>query len=928
MLLDRVSERAAISRLLEQARSGRSGALVVRGEPGVGKTALLADAIESAPDFWITRAVGVESEMELAFAGLHQLCAPMLDHVEELPAPQREAIGVAFGLKAGPAPTGFLVGLAVLNLLAEVAAERPVLCIVDDAHWLDSASAQALGFVARRLLAESVVLIIATREPGKEFTGLPELPVAGLRHDAADELLGRVANGPLDEQVRERLIAETRGNPLALLELPRGLTRAELAAGFGVEPGLPARIEDSFQRRLADLSDTTRRFLLVAAAEPLGEPELLCAAAERLGLGQDAMNAVEADGLLEVGDRVTFRHPLVRSAVYRAAAPGDRRAVHRALAEATDPTVDPDRRAWHRARAATKPDEDVAADLERSADRASARGGCAASAAFLELSAALTPDRSKRAARALAAARAKHQAGAFDAALSLLAKAEAGPLGEFERVQAELLRGQVAFASNRGNDAPPLLLNAARRLERFDPKMARDTYLEAVAAAIFASRLAVGASLHEVAEAACRAPAPQQPPRAADLLLDGLATYITRGPAEGMPTLKRAVRAFRSDEVPRADRVHWLWLACHAAGLAGDFPSWEALCTAQVELARDGGSVVALPIAYSTLAEVRVLAGEFAMAAELVAEVDAITETTGSSIAPYAALALAVLRGRESEAMDLIEAGTADVRRRGEGKGLTFVRWAAAVLDNSLGRYSEALAAAQIASEDSHVLWFSNWSRAELVEAAARTGAPEVAAAAFQQLAQHARAAGTDWALGIEARSHALLLGDGDAAEPHYLNAIDHLERTRLRVELGRTRLVYGEWLRRRRRRRDARTQLGRAFEIFDGMGAAAFAERARIELRATGVATRARAAETRDVLTAQEAQIARLAGQGSSNAEIAAQLFLSPATIAYHLRKVFAKLGIGSRGQLSGVLARPVGYQPTGSDYQQVRMRDPRTST
>ena len=544
MLLDRHAERAVLDKLLDAARGGRSGVLVVRGEAGVGKTALLDYAVQSAAGMRIARLAGVESEMELSFAALQQCCLPILDLVERLPDPQHDALGVAFGLRAGQAPDPFLVGLAALSLLSETVKDQPLLCVIDDAQWLDRASAQAVGFVARRMLAEPVALVIAEREPGEHFRGLPELLVEGLGHDDARELLGSVIMGPLDERVRERIVAETRGNPLALLELPRGRTPAELAGGFGLPdvPGLQGKIEDSFRRRLEALPAAAQRLLLVAAAEPGGDPVLVWRAAGRLGIGVEASAAVEASGLLTIGERVTFRHPLVRSAVYRAATlPDERRVVHQALAAATDPQADPERRAWHRAQATGEPDEEVAGDLESSAGRAQARGGLAAAAAFLERSAVLTPDPGRRAERALAAAQAKYQAGAFDAALGLLAAAEAGPPDEFRTARAELLRGQIAFASRRGSDAPPVLLKAARQLEPFDPRLARETYLEALSAALFAGRLALGGGMREVAEAASAAPPPPQPAPAPDLLLDGLALLITGGYAAGTSLLKQAV---------------------------------------------------------------------------------------------------------------------------------------------------------------------------------------------------------------------------------------------------------------------------------------------------------------------------------------------------------------------------------------------------
>jgi DNA-binding CsgD family transcriptional regulator len=907
MLLDRLPERAALSQLLDTARAGRSGVLVMRGEPGVGKTALLEYAVESAAGLRVARVAGVESEMELAFAVLQQLCAPMLDKLGGLPEPQRAALGVVFGLSTGAAPDRFLVGLAALGLLSEVAEQQPLLCVVDDAQWLDRASAQALAFVARRLLAEPVALVLATREPGEEFRGLPELPVGGLTAGDAQELLGSVIKGPLDERVRDHIVAETRGNPLALLELPRGVPGVPGVTGA---PGSPGRIEESFRRRLEMLPVATQRLLLVAAAEPTGEPALVWRAAERLGIGAEVLAPAADAGLLMIGERVMFRHPLVRSAVYRAASPPERRAAHQALADATDPQADPDRRAWHRAQATLGPDEDVASELERSASRAEARGGLAAAAAFLERATALTLDPERRADRALAAAQAKYQAGMFDATLELLATAEAGPPDQLRRARTDLLRGQIAFSSSRGSEVPPLLLKAARQFEPLDLQLARETYLDALAAAQFAGQMALGGGMREVAEAARMAPPPPGPPRGADLLLDGLALLTCEGYPAGAPVLQQAVSAFRGTNVSRDEGLRWLWMACRAALMVWDYDSWDVLSDRQVTLARDAGALIMLPIAFNMRATAHLHAGEFTPAASLVAQAESATEATGSSIAPYAAVALAAFRGREAPAADLLQSATNDAERRGEGRALSFIGWAAAVLYNSLGRYEEALAAAQRASEDSPAAQFADWALVELVEAAVRSAVPERAASAVQRLSGIARACRTDWVLGAEARSRALV-SEGAAAENRYREAIDRFSPTRLRVDLARAHLLYGEWLRRERRRLDAREQLGRAYEIFDSIGAAAFAERARIELRASGGQANERAVEARDPLTAQEALISRLAGEGASNQEIAEQLFISPATVAYHLRKVFPKLGISSRKQLAPGLPARQGAAP-----------------
>jgi DNA-binding CsgD family transcriptional regulator len=915
MLLDRFPERAALDRLLDAARAGRSGVLVLRGEPGAGKSALLEYAVESAAGLRIVRVAGVESEMELAFAALQQVCAPLLGNLAGLPDPQREALGVAFGLKAGAVPDRFLVGLAVLSLLSEAAEQRPLLCVVDDAQWLDRASAQALAFAARRLLAEPVALLFAARDPGEELRGLPELPIGGLDEADARELLSSVISGPLDERVRDRIVAETRGNPLALLELPREIKPADLAGGFGL-PGAAGqswRIEDNYRRRLAALPADTQRLVLVAAAEPGGEPALVWRAALRLGTGADAAAPAVDAGLLTIGERVVFRHPVVRSAAYRAASQQERRAAHQALADATDPQADPDRWAWHRAQATLGPDEDVASELERSAGRAQARGGLAAAAAFLERSAALTLDPARRAERALAAARATYQAGAFDATLKLLATAEAGPRDQYRRAQADLLRGQVAFASGRGGDASALLLKAARQFEPLDPRLARETYLDALWSAMFGGNVSSGYDALAVARAARAGPPPPQPARPPDLLLDGLALLATEGYLAGMPVIKQAMSAFRGADLSAEEGLRWLWPACHTAVLVWDYNSWDILSARLVTFARDAGALTALPIALATRAGVHLFAGELAEVASLVTQASSVTEAIGGSFAPDGALTVAAFRGCEADTPALIEAAAKQAQRSVEAGGLSYVQWVTAVLFNSQGRYELALATAQQASEGSPTQQFSIWGLAELIEAAARSEAPDRAAKALELLAETTRASGTDWALGIEARSRALASGDA-AAESLYREAIDRLGRASLRVELGRAHLVYGEWLRRQRRRRDARDQLARAYEIFDLAGAAAFAERARNELRASGGQARERAVATRDPLTAQEAAIARLAGEGASNPEIAAQMFISPATVAYHLRKVFAKLGITSRNQLARALPAEPGAAPAAT--------------
>ena len=903
-LLGRQRERDVLERLLDAARGGRGGVLVVHGEPGVGKTALLEYAVDAGREFRVARAVGVEGEMELAFAALHQLCSPSLALIERLPDPQRDAAEVALGLRAGTPPNPFLVGLAVLSLLSEAAEEQPLLCVVDDAQWLDRASARVLAFVARRLLAEKIAMVFAAREPIPALAGFAEVRVEPLGRRDARALLDRGLPARLDERVLERIVVETRGNPLALLELPRGLTPAQLAGGFGLPAALPlsAGIEQSFARRLARLPRDARRLLLVAAADPTGDAPLEWRAAETLGIAAAAARTLESDGLLAFDGGVVFRHPLVRSAVYRAAASEERSEVHRALAEATDPAVDPDRRAWHRAQAASRPDEDVAAELELSAARAQARGGFSAAAAFLDRSSVLTLDPAKRAARALAAAEAKQQAGALDDALALVSSAEAGPLGEAQRAQVDVIRARVSFAADRGSEAPPLLLTAAKRLEPLDGAAAREIYLDALTAALFAGRLGGDVDTRRVAAAARGAPPPVPPAQAADLLLEGLAVLITDGAAAGTPVLRKALSAFGNDEIGTEEGLRWLWLAGRAAGYIWDYENWDALTERQVRLGRDSGALTVLPLTLSTRAGVELYGGNLADARSLIAEADAITDATDGRNVPYAPLALVAFRGREPDASRLIQTSAEDFLARGEGMGLTLAQWATAYLHNGLARYDVALAAAEQAAEDPNELWFSPWTMVELIEAAKRSDESDRAASALEVLRETTAASGTPWAQGVEARSRALL-AEGEAAEALYREAIEHLGPTRLRVDLARTRLLYGEWLRRERRRIDARTELRTAHEQFSKFGMEGFAERARVELEATGERARKRTVDTRGDLTPQEAQISRLAAQGHTNREIAAQLFISPNTVEYHLRKVFRKLGVKSRTQLANRL-------------------------
>jgi DNA-binding CsgD family transcriptional regulator len=907
----RQRECAQLDRLLDGVRSGEGRTLVLRGEPGIGKTVLLAYLHGRASGCRVVRAAGVQSEMELDFAALHQLCAPLLDGLERLPAPQREALSTAFGLSHGVAQDRMLVGLAVLSLLSEAADEQPLVCLVDDAQRLDRVSAQALAFAARRLDAESVGVVFAARRHSDELDGLPELLVEGLRECDARALLESVPMGPLDARVRERIVSEARGNPLALLGLPRAATPAELAGGFACPAGVPfsTSIEDSFRRRLDALPADTRRLLRLVAADPVGEPLLVSRAAEQLAIGIDAATPAVEAGLIEYGAPVRFRHPLVRSAAYRSASVQERRDVHRALAAATDPEIDPDRRAWHRAEAASGADEDVARELERSAGRAEARGGLAAAAAFRERAAMLTHEATTRAQRLLAAAKAKRDAGALDAALGLLVTLEGGPLDALRAAEVEHLRGRIAFDRRRGRDAAGLLLSAARRLKPVDADSSREAHLEALVATLWVGDLDAPGIMREAVEAARAASPAPDPPRAIDVLLDGFALRLTEGYASAAPTLGRAVKLLvrlnaRTDEASR-----WLWLTGGSAGAGAlaadelwDADSWHALAARQTQFARDAGALVHLQIALDLLAMSHLVGGDVSTAALMVEEDRLIAEATGNAPVAFTAKVLAAWRGWENATLELVKDGLEDATRRGHGM-ISCANYARSVLYNGLGRHDAARDAAWQAFERDH-LGLGPYVVPELAEAASRTGDEALVRAALEWLSERTCVTRTDWALGIEARVRALL-SEGDAADSLYRESIDRFRRTRLRVEFARAHLLYGEWLRRERRRVDAREHLRAAHEMLAGMGIGAFAERAKRELAATGETTRKRTDDTRDGLTPQEAHIARLARDGLSNPEIGTRLFISPRTVEYHLHKVFAKLDISSRAELAHIARR-----------------------
>lgn len=902
-MFGRAGELALLGRLLDCARNGQSGVRVVRGEPGVGKTALLRQLEREASGFRILRGLGVESEMELPFAGLHQLCAPLLSRLGALPEPQRRSLSVALGLAGGDKPDQFLVAMAALSLMAEAAEQKPLLCVVDDAHWLDQASAQVLGFVGRHLLAEPIALVFAVRpEAGGagHLSGLPELTLGGLDEESAEALLGTIISGPVDESVRQRIVAETHGNPLALLELCQGRGPAELAGGFAFPgtAGLPESIEDQYIARLRQLPSPAQQLLLLAAADMTAETSLIYRAARVLGLDTRAAAPAAAAGLIEISATMRFRHPLMRSAVYRVADAADRRAAHSALAAVTDPERDPDRRAWHRAHAAAAPDETVAQELASSAGRARRRGGVAAAAAFWEQAVALTPEPGDRAARALTAAEAKFAAGDFASAQALLATAQAGPASDLDHARAQRLTAHTAFALRRGRDAPPLLLHAAQRLQNLDAGLAQQTCLEALVAAIYAGRLAREEDIRAITEAAKSTPL-AGPPGQAQLLVQGFALRLTDGYTAAAPLIRQALDCRRDH--PR-ELEDWLGVACILAAMdLWDDGAWSDIATRLVRQARSNGTLGWLPFALDYLAEQYIHAGELSQAAALLAESERIDPGIRAAILPYVSLLLAAWRGDETASAELTPVMAHGAAARGEGAALTYTDYATAILNNGLGRYDVAAEAALTASTAGE-LAISPWSLSELAEVAARAGQRERAAAAGDQLSAIASASGTAWARGVAARSRALAR-EGRAAEESYAEAVELLEKTTMATQLARARLCYGEWLRREKRRTEARDQLRSAYWAFESMGARAFAERARRELQATGERIRRRGDPHTD-LTPQEEQIAQLAREGHTNQEISTQLFIGSRTVEWHLRNIFTKLDITSRRELDKALS------------------------
>ncbi len=874
-LVGRQDEIRRVDELTGAARAGRGGVLVLRGEAGIGKSALLDHARRAASGFRVVRSSGSEFETELPFASLHQLCVPVLEHLDEVPDRHREALHVAFGSATGT-PDLFRIGLAVLELLASAARERPLLCVVDDAQWLDAASSKALTFLARRVTSEPVALVFSVRSPCPpgELDELPGLSVGGLSDTDARALLAAESHVTLDEQVRDRIVAEARGNPLALLELPK-------AGGFAPPDttSVPSRIEHSFRTRLVDLPAAARLLLTVASADPTGDPGLLWPAVERLDVDVATASATAtATGLVEFSTRVRFCHPLARSAVYRAAEADQRRTAHRVLAEVTDPVVDPDRRAWHRAQAATGPDDDVADELERSASRARSRGGVVAAAAFAERAAALSLDGAKRIERTLAAVRAKFDAGTTDTAAELLTTVENAALDEVQHARVDLLRGRIAFVRDNDGTGPSSMLRAARRLSGLDPAWSRDCYLDALEMGLVVGR-ARGVMDVVLAEARASAPAASTPD-----VLDALLLLTEQGHRAAVPLLREVLDGGESPMW-----THRPAIAVMLAGELWDPHTYIAIVEWLVKTSRESGSPLVLRLGLAQEATAATLTGDLGQAMAAIAEEEAIADAVGAPTMMYHRLHLAAMRGRREEAVELFEAA-----RSATGHGVVNVDWAAAVLHNGLADYPAALAAARRATAHGD-LFVAGFSLPELVEAAVRCGETDAAAEALESLTERTQASGTATGLGVAAYARGLVTG----AEEHYREAVERLDDCPMLPYRARSHLLYGEWLRREGRRRDCRTHLRTAHELLSDAGMEAFAGRAADELRATGEKARGRSGNTYDQLTMQEVYISRLVATGATSNEVAARLFLSPRTVDAHLRNIFRKLGITSRRQL-----------------------------
>jgi DNA-binding CsgD family transcriptional regulator len=918
-LLGRERERMHLADMLSSARNGHGSVVLLLGEAGIGKSALLGDLAHGADDFTICRAIGVESDMELSYAGLQQLCAPIFDSRTDLPAPQRSALEKIFGLTTGSLPDRFLVGMAALGLIVSAAKRQPVMWIVDDPQWLDRSSVHTIGFISRRLPTERIAIAIAAREhlDGDDLTGLPELTLTGLGDEDARRLIPAVS-GPTDPSVRDRIIAEARGNPLALLELPRTWTSAEVADDFE-EAGratLAAKLGLVFSNRLRKLPQETQILLALAAAEPTGDPSLLKAAAHLIGLDWATAAPAERAGLIEIGRYVRFRHPLVRAVSYRTAPVSVRMEAHRALADVTDPVVDQDRRAWHRASSTVVQDEGIAKELERSAGRAKARGGLLGAATLLERAAFLTPDGPRRADRTLVAAQAKRDAGALDSALRLLSIVESEPPSELRAALTQQLRGRIAFDQGFGPEAAELLRDAAVRLERFDPTNATDTHFESLVAAIWASGPDGPGLIRKSAESARPAVPRSESQRTADLLVNAIALWATEGYEAAAPAMNLALAAARDRTFGDLDANEPLWtVENRTAGIlaleAWDLETGLALAERQVTAARESGALVQLQFALHFLANYVVLTGDVSGAVTLMEEERQLSIATQMRASGHSDALLAALRGDAALALPLIDSMRDLATNDGQGRVVAFSHYLSSVQYNALGQHEHALECARRVMEWG-VIGYQTLAAPELAEAASRQGDTELLADVAAWVTARAGATPTDWALGISALVNALAADAADDPDGLYRASIERLRGTPLRFLLARAKLLYGEWLRRRGRKGDALVQLTAAHEALNEMGLTSFAERARREVSAT---TSRRVRKYLDdptaELTGQELQVTRLVQDGLTNREIGVRLYLSPRTVEWHLRNVFGKVGVSTRHQLRDTNLAP--YLPNG---------------
>jgi DNA-binding CsgD family transcriptional regulator len=892
-LYGRDAEIAALSDLLDQARKGTSGTLVLRGDPGIGKTALVSHITERADGFRIIRAAGIEEESELPFAGLHLLLRPALDRITALPGVQAQALRGALGLaEAGP-PDRFLVGLAVLSLLAELAADQPLVCVLDDAQWLDRASADALLFAARRLDSESIVLLLCARTGAFPAAGLPELSLKGLSAQAATELI----RDGLPPSRRYRVLAEAAGNPLALLELPRVLTAAR------PEDPLPLtdRLRDAFEAQLTGLPELTRTVLVVAAAEGTGELSPILRAAATLGASLADLDAARTVGLIEVdGADLTFRHPLIRAAVHHTAPLVLRRAVHQALAEALDAPGHADRRAWHRAAAAAGPDEEIAAALEHAAGQVRERGGGTGALAWYRRAAELSTDLAAKARRLTLAAEAATGSGDLDQAAALAAQglslvtADAAPGLETEqaRLAAQALQVQATVAFMRGDPAAAhrRLVEASELGAAVDEEQANALLIEAVHAGWYAGE-------DELAEGVTRLEGQrlQQTPMER-LLLRAVAPVLGRPADRSDPD-----GALAEARAAAAGNVPGLALLCGLALLLGQDQAAQQIGGELSRELRAAGQIGWLPSVLFYSGAAQAYGGRHDEALRTVTEGLRLARDTGQqrwvdALAEPLAL-LAAARGDKELCHRL--AAEALSRARRPAWTVPWTSSALGLLDLGLGRAESALARLERLAEGRRFFHIAaTRSTPDLVEAAVRLGRPEAAAEPLALFETWSRNTGQRWTTALGHRCRALLDGDQD----RFRAALALHEQDGRPFDEARTRLLYGEWLRREKRKADASTQLRAALETFERIGAAPWAERTRTELTATGTIGRPADHGLSGSLTPQELQIVRLAAQGLSNKDIAAQLFLSSRTVGHHLYKAYPKLGVASRGELAGL--------------------------